>query len=214
MLKYLREILISAFVGIILCVVTIFFTSNVIAGVSVLTAAIVIINFTLNRYETRNEASVELKIIESGKTHSFLVSIVNTGGKTIYLDKGGMKTKGGIIIDFDEEVNVKLQKKSKPKTSNFGFPSLMDGVEYNLELPKIKPLGSDIVKPGNAQGTRKEVWEVIYLLLDKKAPACEILELKGFFTDQLNQEYESEWMIFTIASLLETAKKDMENQTA
>jgi hypothetical protein len=214
MLKYLQEILFSALIGIILCGVTIFFTSNVIAGISVLTAVIVIINFILNRFETRNEASVELKIIDSGKTHSFLVSIVNTGGKTIYLDKGGIKTKGGIVIDFDEVVNVKLQKKSKPKTSKFGFSSLMDEVEYNLELPKIKPIGSDIVKPGNAQGTRKEVWEVLYLLIDKKAPPCETLELKGFFTDQLNQEYESEWMKFSSASLIETTKKDIENQTA
>lgn len=214
MLKYLREILISAIVGSILCVVTIFFTSNVIAGISVLTAVIVIINFILNRYETRNEASVELKIIESGKTHSFLVSIVNTGGKTIYLDKCGMKTKGGIIIDFDEEVNVKLQKKSKQKISKFGFPSLMDDMEFNFELPKIKPIGADVVNPGNAKDTRKEVWEVLHLLLDKKAPPCEILEVKGFFTDQLNQEYESEWMKFTSASLIETAKKDIGNLSA
>jgi len=62
MLKYLREIVISDIVAIILCAVTIFFTSNVIAGISVFTAVLVTINFVLNRYETRKDASVKLKL--------------------------------------------------------------------------------------------------------------------------------------------------------
>jgi len=210
--KYLLEILLSAIVSIILFGVTIYFTGNVFAGISVITAALVIINFVLNRYETRNEASVELKIIEKENTHFFLVSIANTGGKTIYLDKGGVKTKENIVVDFDE-VNVEIPVKPKPKKSNSGFPFLVPELELNLRpLPAIKPFLSHVVNPGSAQGTRKEVWKVIWHLIDRKSPSCEILELKGFFTDQLNQQYESGWMQFDSKSLVDLAKKDMENK--
>jgi len=143
-----------------------------------------------------------------------LVSIANTGGKTIYLDKCGVKTKEGVIVDFDEEVNVTLPEKPKPKKSTYGFPSFIDELELNLKpFPKIKTIESHIVKPGDAQDRRKEVWEVISLLIDKKSPSCEILELKGFFTDQLNHECESEWMQFNSVALVEMAKGDMKNRT-
>ena len=214
MLKYLQEILISCVVAIILCAITILFIGNVIAGISVFTAVLVTFNFVLNRYETRKEAPVELKIIERDKTHFFLVSIVNTGGKTIYLDKGGVKTKDGIIVDFDEEVSFRLPEKAEPKKSKSGFLSFINDLPLNLKpLPMIKRQGANIVQPGDAQNTRKEVWKVLSLLIDKKTPSGEKFELKGFFTDQLNHEYESGWMQFNRVSLVEMAKADLKNKT-
>jgi len=214
MLKYLQEILISCVVAIIFCAITIFFSGNVIAGISVFTAVLVTFNFVLSRYETRTEAPVELKVIERDNTHFFLVSITNTGGKTIYLDKGGVKTKDGIIVDFDEEVSVRLPEKPEPKKSKYGFLSIMDDLHLNLKpLPMIKSHWANIVQPGDAQNTRKEVWKVLSLLIDKKTPPGEKLELKGFFTDQLNHEYESEWMQFNRVSLVEIAKADIKNKT-
>ena len=142
------------------------------------------------------------------------MSIANTGGKTIYLDKWGIKTKNGIVVDFDEEVSVKLPEKPKPKKGKYGFPSVLDNLELNLKpIPMIKSHWARIVQPGDAQDTRKEVWEVISLLIDKKVPSGEILELKGFFTDQLNHEYESKWMQFKPAYLVEMAKSDVKNKT-
>jgi len=210
MLKYLQEIFISVVVSIILFAVVTFFTGNIVAGISVFTAVLVIINFILNRYETRNDATVELKITNKEKTPFFSISIVNTGGKTIYLDNGGVKTKDGTIVDFDEEPKNEIVVKKEPKKHKMGFPFLdnpPDSLEYNLKIPKLKIPASSIVNPGDAKSDRKEVWEVLSLLTDKKVQPSAILELKGFFNDHLNHEYESEWVRFDIQTLIQEMKK-------
>ena len=215
MSKYLREIFISVIVSSILFAAVTFFTGSIVAGISVFTAVLVTINFILNRYETRNDATVELKITHKENTSFFSVSIVNTGGKIIYLDKGGVKTKDGTIVDFDEEPKTETVVKTEPKKPKTGFPFLnnpLDSLDYNLKMPKLKIPAFFIVNPGDAKFIRKEAWEVISLLIDKKVQSSETLELKGFFTDQLNHEYESEWLQFNTKTLVDTVIQEMENK--
>ncbi|MFA6362895.1 hypothetical protein [Methanoregula sp.] len=212
MLKYLREIFISVIVSIILFAVVTFFTGSVVAGISVFTAVLVTINFILNRYETRNDATVELKITNKENTPFFSVSIVNTGGKIIYLDKGGVKTKEGIIVDFDEEVKTEIVAKKEPKKPKSSFPFLDSLPDYNLKLPALKLPAFFIVNPGDAKTFSKKGAEVLTLLTNKKVQPSKILELKGFFTDQLNHEYESEWVQFDVKPLVESILQDMNNR--
>jgi hypothetical protein len=212
MLKYLREIFISVIVSSILFAVVTFFTGSIVAGISVFTAVLVTINFILNRFETRNDATVELKITNKENTSFFSVSIVNTGGKIIYLDKGGVKTKEGTIVDFDEEVKTEIVVKKDPKKPRSSISFLDSHLDYNLKLPAIKLPAFFIVNPGDAKSIRKEAWEVISLLIDKKAQSSETLELKGFFTDQLNHEYESEWVQFNTKMLVDSVIQEMKNK--
>lgn len=222
--KYLLEILISVIVSVILFVGIFYYTGNIVASISVITLVLVSISFVIGRYENRTEAIVDLEFIEREKIHFFVVSITNTGGKTIYLDRCGVKTKNGIIIDFDEEPPYNLPPKPKPKKPTTGN-LLLDNLNYNLNLlpakmvmPKIKSFMASIVNPGNAQNDRKELWEVLALIGDKvtnnkKAPVGKILELKGFFTDQLNNEYESEeWIQFNSQMLTELMHQDIQNK--
>jgi hypothetical protein len=222
--KYLLEIIISVIVSIILFAVIFYYTGNIVASISVITLVLVSISFIIGRYENRTDAIVDLELIEKGKTHHFVLSITNTGGKTIYLDKCGVKTKDGIIIDFDEEPPYNLPPKPKPKKPTTGNP-LLDSMNYNLNplpanivMPKIKSFMASIANPGNAQDERKELWEVLALLNDKiiinkKATVGKILELQGFFIDQLNHEYESEWIQFDSQMLTELVKQDIQNKT-
>ncbi|WP_292370945.1 hypothetical protein [Methanoregula sp. UBA64] len=220
--KYLLQIIGSIIVSLILFICIFYYTGNIVASISVITLVLVVISFIIGRYENRTDAIVDLKFIEKDKFHFFEVSIVNTGGKTIYLDKCGVKTKNGIIIDFDEEPPYDLPPKpKKPANKN---PTL-NNLSYTLDLPvteivmpKIKPFMASIVNPGNAQNDRKELWEVLELIgdkiiLNKKNLVGEVLELKGFVTDQLHNEYESEeWIQFNSQMLTELAQQDIQNK--
>jgi hypothetical protein len=211
MLKYKREIFVSIIVSGILFAIVTTVTGSIVAGISVFTAVLVTINFILNRYETRNEATVELKITVKDKIPYLSVSIVNTGGKTIYLDKGGIETKEGVIIDFDEEPKPELITKPEPKKPKSAFPFLynpLDSLNYNLKMPKFKISAFSIVNPGDAKSERKEVNEVIALFIEKKVAITENFELKGYFTDQLNHRYESEWIRFDKQTVLQEMKNN------
>jgi hypothetical protein len=213
MLKYLREIFISVEVSIILFIVVTFFTGSIVAGISVFTAVLVTINFILNRYETRNDAIVELKITKKENIPFFSISIINTGGKTIYLEKGGVKTKEGTIVDFDEEVKPHVKKEPEKPKSIFPILDTLNSFNYNLKIPKFKHPASYIVNPGAAQSMSKEGWEVISLLIEKKDQSGEPLELKGFFTDQLNHQYESEeWLQLDTKAVVELINPVAENK--
>lgn len=220
--KYLLQIIISIIVSLILFIGIFCYTGNFFASISVITLVLVVISFIISRYENRTEAIVELKFIEKDKFHFFVVSIVNTGGKTIYLDKCGLKTKSGIFIDFDEEPPYDLPPKPKKRTT--GNP-LFDNSRYtlnpplaNMVMPKIKPVMASIVNPGNSQSDRKELWEVLALISkrgtsNKKESDGGILELKGFVIDQLRNEYESnEWMQFNFQMLIELMHQDIQNK--
>ena len=209
MIKYEREIFVSIIIsGILFAIVTIF-TGSIIAGISIFTAVLVTINFILSRYETRNEATVELKITVKDKIPYLSLLIVNTGGKTIYLDKSGIVTNDGVVIDFDEEPKPELITKPEPKKPKTAFPFLSTSLEsqnYNLKTPKFKAPTFSLVNPGDAKSERKEVTEVIELFIEKKVALTEDFELKGFFTDQLNHRYESEWIRFDKQTVLQGMK--------
>ena len=206
---------ISIFIASILPAIIIYYTGNVLAGVSVFTAVLVFINFGISRVEARNDYKMEFKFVEKGDFHSFVVSISNTGGKTIYLANGGVKTKEGAIVDFNEIIDIDLSPRPQKSnnTRSFLIPQLEFHEElFNRRMQKIKPIGSDIVQPGRSNTIQIELWEFIALLLQKqKNLDSDIIELKGFFTNQLNEEYESdEWMQFNLPSLCVIAKKEME----
>ncbi|MFA5331468.1 MAG: hypothetical protein WC342_03735 [Methanoregula sp.] len=220
--KYLLEIIISIIVSLILFIGIFYYTGNIVASISVITLVLVVISFIIGRYENRTDAIVDLKFIEKDKFHFFVVSIVNTGGKTIYLDKCGVKTKNGIIIDFDEDPPYDLLPKPKKRTT--GNP-LYDNLNYSLNpplanvvMPKIKSIMATIVNPGSSQSDRKELWEFLALISEKVTSNKRItddgmLELKGFVLDQLHNEYESsEWMQFNFQMLIKLMHQDIQNK--
>jgi hypothetical protein len=198
------EIVIPILVSVLLFGIISIPTGNIAIGLSIFTAALVITNYIFSRYDARTDSSLELKFLEDEDGHFFEVSIANTGGKTIYLDQRGIKTKEGITVDFYEEPKREIPKpnKSNPFSPYFEMPL--------LRMPKIKPINANTVEPGSANVTRMTVKELLFLLDEKDAIHGESIELKGFYTNQLGEEFGTdEWKDFSIESLFKMAIEEM-----
>jgi hypothetical protein len=213
MTKYLKEITISLVVSIVAFAVVAYTSGNIIASISVFTAVLVTINFILNRYESRNEAIVYFELIndDEGKP-KFSVSLVNTGGKTIYFDTVGLKMRDGTIIDFDDDWRDKEPPPppEKPKINRFGFsiPTLTMPMLRTPVLPTIRPIGFFSIYPGDARTVSKKVYDVLQLLRSKNYQFQDTLEIQGIFIDRLNYEHISEWKQFNLKELFDSIKKE------
>lgn len=168
-MKYSLEIFLSIILSLILAMVANFFTCNIVLSASIFTASLVTIQFLINRYENRLDVIVKMQIIKDNN-NEFLVSIKNNGGKTLYLESGGIKTKEGVIVDFDEQV------KQDRESPFYICPRPM--LPYTLN-------------PGQSKNVYRSISDVLRLLKQYNFNFSTDLEIKGFFKDQLDRTYEA-----------------------
>jgi hypothetical protein len=199
-------------------------TNNIVAGFGIFTASLVSIQFLINRYENRIETEIEVKISKADEENELLVSIINKGGKTIYLKSGGIIIKEGLIFDFDEKIKPKKTTQStgenvgdkKPATrmSVTGWPGISLPIIPKFEMPEIvmpdlsTPFFPDTLNPGQSITIYRTVKDIFSFLVANEWEESDIY-FKGFFKDQLNREYTSpDYLKYSIKDLWDLMKKN------
>jgi len=155
-MKYLKEFILSFFTSIILSTIGVYITNNIVAGIGIFTASLVSSQFLLNRYENRIDVKIEAKITQYQTEKRLSVSIINKGGKTIYLKSGGIITQDRLILDFDD-VNKKIRKnnnadtvvENKSRQNNpLGILKMMEPLALNSVMSFVKPYFPFTLNPG------------------------------------------------------------------
>lgn len=223
MMEYLQEYVPSLIASTILLIIVTYFTNNIVAGLGIFTASLVSIQFLINRYENRIEAEIEVKISKADEETELLVSIINKGGKTIYLKSGGIIIKEGLIFDFDEKIQPKKttqssgenvsEKKPVSRKSVMGWPGISLPTFPKIDIPEIvmptwiPPFFPKTLNPGQSITIYRNVRDIFSFLVANEWNQSD-LYFKGFFKDQLNREYTSpDYLKYSIRELWDLVKK-------
>lgn len=223
-MKYLQEFVPSLIASTILLMIVTYATNNIVAGLGIFTASLVSIQFLINRYENRIETEIEVKISKTDEDNELLVSIINKGGKTIYLKSGGIIIKEGLIFDFDEKIKPKKttqssgenvnEKKPATRMSVPGLPGISLPIIPIIEMPEIvmpdlsTPFFPDTLNPGQSITIYRKVKDIFSFLAANEWKESDFY-FKGFFKDQLNREYTSpDYLKYSLKELLDLMKKN------
>ncbi|MFA4850531.1 MAG: hypothetical protein WC626_12460 [Methanoregula sp.] len=211
-MKYLNEFIFSFFFSIILSITVIYFTNNIVAGIGIFTALLVSSQFLLNRYENRIDVQIDAKIKKQDTNFQLSISIINKGGKTIYLKSGGIITNDSLIFDFDDkkreskkitQTNDVVEKKPKQKEPwAINIPEL---IPIDFSTTFVMPLFPFTLNPGQSMTISRDFADILEFLKEKDRQGSNLLEFKGFFRDQLNREYISE-SVYNFKELFDLAK--------
>jgi hypothetical protein len=209
-MKYLLQFFPAFIASIILLLIVTYFTNNLVAGIGIFTASLVSIQFLLNRYENRIDTEIEVKISKIDTKNELIVSIINKGGKTLYLKSGGIFIKDGLTFDFDDKIKykkttqdngAKVEKtKSATRMSVKGLLGVTIPIIPKIEMPEMimpdmseliwKPFFPTTLNPGQSKTIYRDVKDILSFLAANNWKEPDIY-FKGFFKDQLNREYAS-----------------------
>jgi hypothetical protein len=199
-MKYYYELFLSIITSLVFSIIAYYFTNNIVVIAAVFTASLVTIQFLLNRYENRMDVIVEMGIEMYDDKNGFFISIKNNGGKTLYLNSGGIITKEGIIVDFDDKVEYDGEVVEKQKIGFLSLPLVFP------KMPKLPQLIPNYLNPGQSKKIRITMLEFLSLLRKNNWQFATEIEIKGFFKDQLDRTYKtSQFDKYDMKNLFELA---------
>ena len=157
-------------------------------GISIFSAVFLTIQFIFYCYDNRIDWITKTNVYrsDSSKKNRTSIKIINTGGKTLHLNSGGIITDDGIFIDFDED----------PETYDDDNPTNPLDSMFGAHIGKIRPMPNYIfpasISSGDAKSCSIDNMDLLMLLMKHKWADRSKMSMKAVFYNQLDEELSSE----------------------